>query len=241
MKWYIPREHGAWAMLIVPYWIGAGITGLNISHVIFFIGLFSLYFAQAPLLTYIRQPKHRDVWPSFCVYVASGGVVLVPYFLSDFSLLYIALLIFPFFCVNLVFAKIKKERLFINDLSAIIALSGFLLFAYQLGNTSLEHEAFYFMFIVVAFYVASVFHVKSLLREKENGVFRRVSLAYHFAIVVFMFVFVSNGAGVAFFLSLAKTLAVTKNSLKKPVQIGIVEIINSIAFFILILSSYYSG
>jgi len=241
MKWYIPREHGAWAMLIVPYWLGVGLTGVSFHHVIFFLGLFSLYFAQAPLLTYLRQPKHQDVWPSFFVCVALGSVFLVPYFLADFSLLYIALIIFPFFFVNLVFAKIKKERLFINDLSAIIALSSFLLFSYQIGNHSLEIEAFYFMFIVIAFFVASVFHVKSLLRKKGNVTFQRVSVAYHLIMVAIMFVFVSNGAGLAFLLSLAKTTIFPKKYLKKPIQIGVVEIVNSCFFIIAVLLSYYYG
>lgn len=228
-------------MLVVPYWLGAGLTGVTFHHVIFFLGLFSLYFAQAPLLTYLRQPKHRDVWPSFIICVTVGSGFLVPYFLLDFSLLYIALIIFPFFFVNLVFAKIKKERLFINDLSAIIALSSFLLFAYQIGNNFLAIEAFYFMFIVVAFFVASVFHVKSLLRDKGNIVFRRVSLAYHFIMVAFMFVFASNGAGIAFLVSLAKTTIIPKKYLEKPKQIGILEIVNSSFFIVVVLISYYYG
>ncbi|WP_280769279.1 YwiC-like family protein [Salipaludibacillus daqingensis] len=239
MKWYIPREHGAWAMVIVPYWLGAGMTGVTFNHIIFFIGLFSLYFAQAPLLTYLRQPKHQDVWPSFFIYVTFGSFFLVPNFIVDLSLFYIALIIFPFFFINLVFAKLKKERLFLNDLSAIIALSAFLLFSYQIGNNTLLLEAFYYMFVVVAFFVGSVFHVKSLLREKGNITFRRISVLYHIGMVVIMFVFVSTGAGVAFLISLVKTVAMPKKYLKKPIQIGIVEIINSSFFIIAVLFSYY--
>src|SRR5690554_5976566 len=123
MKWYIPREHGAWAMLIIPYWIGAAISGIQLSHLIFFVGLLSIYFAQAPLLTYVRNSKHKDVWPSFIIYVIIGSAFTFPYILMNMGLLWISLCIIPLFFINIYFAKTKKERLFINDLVAIIALS----------------------------------------------------------------------------------------------------------------------
>ncbi|MCE7794889.1 YwiC-like family protein [Salipaludibacillus sp. CUR1] len=239
MKWYIPREHGAWAMFIVPYWIGAVISGLNYHHLLFFAGLTAVYFAQAPLLTFVRQPKYRDVWPSFFVYAGLGSLILIPYILSDITLLLIGLSILPLFCINIFFAKIKKERSFLNDAAAITALAALLLFAYQLGKGTLAGEAYLYTAITIIYFIASVFHVKSLIREKKNMLFRKTSYGYHILITFATILTGWFGAAAAFFLSTLKTIFLPEKYLNKPMSIGIVEIANSLLFFIFIVTGYY--
>ncbi|UTR15374.1 YwiC-like family protein [Salipaludibacillus sp. LMS25] len=239
MKWYVPKEHGAWAMFIIPFWTGASISGLSWHHLIFFTGLTGLYFAQAPLLTYIRQPKHQDVWPSFLIYAGIGLVITGPYIVREMYLVYIFLSIFPLFLVNSLFAKLKKERLFINDLSAIVALSALLLSAYVIGIGELRAEAFQYMVLIIIFFVASVFHVKALIREKKNKTFKLVSLVYHVTVTVLAFLTGWLAVGGAFLLTLVKTTLIPKKYLRKPMHIGIVEIVNSVVFYGLLVSGYY--
>ncbi|WP_078595289.1 YwiC-like family protein [Evansella clarkii] len=239
MKWYIPREHGAWAMLIVPYWIGAAISGLHWAHFVFFAGLFAAYFAQAPLLTYIRNPKHKDVWPSFFIYISAGLLLTVPFIINNPALLLIGLAILPLFLLNIYFARTKRERLFINDLIAIIALSSLLLMAYRLTEPALQLEAFFYLFVTVLFFTASVFHVKSLIREKKNQAFHKKSLIYHSLVVAVPLLMQLFFVSAAFLVSLLKTLFVPKKYLRRPMQIGIVEIVNSALFFIIIVGAYY--
>lgn len=238
MKWYIPREHGAWAMLIVPYWVGAFISGVQWSHLIFFFGILSLYFAQAPLLTFVRNPKHKDVWPSFFVYVMIGFTLITPYLFNNLALLKIGLCIIPLFFINIYFAKTKRERLFINDFVAIVALSALMLLAYRLTEPALTVQIFIYMIIVIIFFTSTVFHVKSHIREKKNKQFHKYSLIYHIAIVVVAFVFQWFGAAVAFIFNFVKTL-LPKNMFNSPKKIGIIEIVNSTLFFILIVGAHY--
>ncbi|MFA9555837.1 YwiC-like family protein [Evansella sp. AB-rgal1] len=240
MKWYIPKEHGAWAMLIVPYWIGATISGVQWIHVIFFLGIFSIYFAQAPLLTYIRNPKHKDVWASFAIYAVIGLSIMLPIMIMEPALLVIGICILPLFCINLLFAKLKKERLFINDLVAIIALSSLLLLAYRLTEPSLSLESFTYVLITILFYTGSVFHVKSLIREKNNSLFQRWSIVYHIAIIPLSFALQWYGAAITFSISLGKTIFVPTKCLQRPIHIGVVEVINSVVFFIIIVSVYFT-
>ncbi|UCZ51975.1 YwiC-like family protein [Bacillus shivajii] len=239
MKWYIPREHGAWAMLIVPYWIGAAISGINWFHAIFFIGVFSLYFAQGPLLTFVRNSKHKDVWPVFSIYTVVGFLFTVPFLFMEPMILLIGIMIIPLFSLNVYFAKTKRERLFINDVIAIIALSLLLLVAYQLGAGMIDLGAIIHFHWVVLFFISSVFHVKSLIREKKNVTFHKFSKVFHVAIIIYAMIFHWYAAALAFSVSALKTYFVPKEKLKKPMQIGIVEIINSVIFFIIIVISYY--
>ncbi|SDZ01436.1 YwiC-like protein [Evansella caseinilytica] len=239
MKWYIPREHGAWAMLIVPYWTGAMISGFHWYHLLFFVGLFAIYFAQAPLLTYIRNKKHTDVWPSFSIYLAVGTLFILPFLFHNPGLFWIGLCIFPLFLLNIYFAKTKRERLFLNDFIAIVALSSLLLLAYRITEPALTSEAFLFLFINVLFFTASVFHVKSLIREKKNKQFHRQSLIYHIVIVLISFAMNWIGAGIAFIFTLLKTALLPKKYFARPIQIGVIEIINSALFFVIVITVYF--
>ncbi|EZP78790.1 hypothetical protein H839_02941 [Parageobacillus genomosp. 1] len=44
-KWIVPKQHGAWAMLIVPFLLGAYAGGFTWLHVPLFVGWFFLYLA----------------------------------------------------------------------------------------------------------------------------------------------------------------------------------------------------
>ena len=239
MKWYIPKEHGAWAMLIVPYWTGAAISGIQWSHFVFFTGLFAVYFAQAPLLTYIRNSKNTDVWTSFFIYITLGSVILLPFFINKPALFLIGLCILPLFIVNIYFAKTKRERWFINDFIAITALSSLLLMAYRLTEPALHLEAILYLLVNIMFFTASVFHVKSLIREKKNIRFRRWSSFYHFSIVIFALFFQAWAIAAAFLTTLLKTIFIPRKFLQRPAQIGIIELVNSIVFYIIIVTAYY--
>ncbi|WP_374722706.1 YwiC-like family protein [Peribacillus tepidiphilus] len=42
MKNFLPKQHGAWAMLLIPFWLGVAASHFSFIHILFFIGwLFS--------------------------------------------------------------------------------------------------------------------------------------------------------------------------------------------------------
>ncbi|ADH99043.1 YwiC-like family protein [Salisediminibacterium selenitireducens] len=232
MKWYIPREHGAWAMLIVPYWTAAAAVGVSIHHVWFFMGIFFVYLTQAPLLTWIKQPSINDGWPSFIVYLSIGLIFTIPYLAAYTEILKISLFIIPFFMMNVLFAKMKKERLLINDACAIAGLSGLGFLAWQLGGEPVTEMIVLIVLFNFVFFCGSVFHVKGLIREKRNVLFKRIGKGYHILLILFFYVFASMPLVVVGIITFIKTLTLDEQVLDRPVKIGVVEIMNSIAFFI---------
>ncbi|AOM82172.1 YwiC-like family protein [Salisediminibacterium beveridgei] len=232
MKWYIPREHGAWAMLIVPFWSAAFAAGLSIHHLLFFTGIFAVYFAQAPLLTWVKNPSINDVWPSFILYLSTGLLFTVPYLVMDPALFVTGLLILPFFLMNILFAKLKKERWFINDLCAIAGLSGLGFLAWQLASLQVTHNAFLIVLFNFLFFTGSVFHVKSLIREKRNKRFIVTGKVYHALLIGFFSVYASWPLIAAGLLTFLKTMLLNEKILSRPGKIGVVEIVNSVVFFI---------
>ncbi|MBB5174821.1 YwiC-like family protein [Texcoconibacillus texcoconensis] len=242
MNWYVPREHGAWAMLIVPYWIGAAVSGITLWHIIFFLAIFSFYFAQGPILSYIRNPKkNRDVGPSLTVYLSIGAVFLIPVLISEPTIMILGLPVVPLFLINLWFAYRKNERAFTNDVVAITCLSWLLVLAYYLGEETISSEALALFAWTIAFFVASVFHVKSLIREKKNRTFHRISFAYHILLVILPIVMQAYLLVIPFLASALKTTFIPVNRYGKPMHIGVAEIVNSLLYIGFAVMSFYMG
>ncbi|MCT8140419.1 YwiC-like family protein [Anaerobacillus sp. CMMVII] len=235
MKWFIPREHGAWAMLIVPYLVGMFASKVTLSHLIFFVGVLAFYFASGPFLAYIRKPTlKKQVVPAFIIYIAIGLLFTLPILYMLPNIILIGIFIIPFFLLNIVFAKMKKERLFVNDLSAITALSFLVLIAYYIGNGTVEGKALILMLVTIIFFTASVFHVKTLIRERDNMEFLWKSHFFHGIMIPFIILLGLPMVAIAFFISTLKAWFMPKTRRYKPIQIGLIEIANSIIFVVLI-------
>lgn len=238
MKWFIPREHGAWAMLIVPFSLGTITSNVTWLHLVFFTGVLAFYVSSGPLFTMVRQPKlKREALPSFLICVSIGLFFTIPVLYLIPEIIYIGLLIIPFFTLNIIFAKLKKERLFINDLVAIIALSFLVIIAYFIGFGVIDSKALVLMLINIIFFTASVFHVKTLIREFGNKSFAFRSDVFHGFVVVGFFIFSMPIVALVFLVSTLKSWFVPKKRYK-PIQIGLVEIANSV-IFVLFLGMFY--
>ncbi|MGO4889326.1 YwiC-like family protein [Anaerobacillus sp. MEB173] len=239
MKWYIPREHGAWAMLIVPYLLGAISSGPTWLHLVFFVGVLSLYFSSAPILTYIRQPKiGKEIIPSLIIYLVVGLTFVIPVLIMKPYIILLGSFVLPFFTLNILFAKVKKERLFINDLFAIVGLSFLVLIAYYIGQGTIATTAIILMLINFVYFIASVFHVKSLIRERKNKGFKFVSTMYHGTMVAVPVIIGYPFIALALSVSAIKSFITSKNNKPNPVTIGVIEIGNSIVFVTLMALWY---
>ncbi|WP_183040942.1 YwiC-like family protein [Salipaludibacillus neizhouensis] len=234
MNWYLPKEHGAWAMLIVPYLLGVLGTSFSMWQILFFLGIFTVYCSSGPFLAYIRQPKlGAEVLPPILICGFIGAVCVLPVLIKYPFLLLIIVLATPFFTLNIYFAKKKKERLFINDLSAIIGLSTLTLMAYYIGEQSVNLTAWVLFILSVLFFTASVLHVKSLIRERKNRYFQMFNYSYHSLLLIMPLLFGFAGLSLLFVGSLLRTVFFPRKTMLKPMKIGMVEIITSILFVVL--------
>lgn len=236
MKWYIPREHGGWAMFIVPLIIGLIFSEKNIYHILLFAGALSGYIATSPLLSYIRKPKlGKEVLPSLLIFSSASVIFIMPIFVKFPFTVALFLMIVPFFIVNLVFAKLKKERHFINDVFAICGLSFLILIAFYIGNGEVTRFAITLMFINIFYFIGTVFHVKTFLRERGNVGFAQLSHIYHGLLLLVPVVIGYPSVALAYAFSALKTWLIPKHKKIKPLVLGIVEIANS-AVFLIVLS-----
>lgn len=234
MKLFMPKQHGAWAMLIIPFWLGAAASEIIWQHVPFFIGWLLLYLATYPLLLIFKKKKIPFYRKWALIYMVPAIVfLLIPLFTTP-TIAYFGFSMIPFFILNAYFSSKNKDRALMNDLSAIVVFSIAGLASSYLPGGTINEEAILVYAASILFFTGSTFYVKTMIREKKNTNFKWISWTYHFLVPILWL-----GAGEAIVAaaavpSLVRAVAFYGKPLS-VMKVGIYEIVNAALFFIIML------
>jgi len=234
MKLFIPKQHGAWAMLIIPFWLGVVDGGFLWQHLLLFIGWLLLYLATYPMLLLFKKKKIPFYTKWTLIYMIPALLLLLIPFLERPAIIFFGLLMLPFFIINAYYTSKNQDRAFMNDLSAIFAFCIAGLASSYLVRGVVTPETILFSFLAsVVFFIGCTFYVKSMIRERNNINFKLFSWAYHVLLVI---TWAASGfwiAALAYIPSLLRAILFYGKNLSAK-QVGIYEIINSTIFFIII-------
>ncbi|CAJ1003955.1 MULTISPECIES: YwiC-like family protein [Bacillales] len=183
-KGYIPNQHGAWAMLLIPFLFGMFAAKPVWLHVLLFLGWFLAYLFSYAFLQWLRTKKTTIYRRPMQVY----GSLLIPIgfllLVLDPALARLVPFFIPLFLVNCYYARRNQERALLNDLAAVVQFSLMVFVAYQAGGGTdwrLAAELFGFS---ILYFTGTVFYVKTMIREKHNAMYYRFSVMYHLALLV---------------------------------------------------------
>ncbi|MCI3921217.1 YwiC-like family protein [Paenibacillus sp. TRM 82003] len=178
---YVPNQHGAWAMLVLPFLLGVAASGAQPAHLLFFACWLLAYLASFPALLWIRTGRSDRSRGPLLLY----GTLLVPLaaalLYAHPFLLWFGVVALPLFAVNVRFARANRERAFANDLAAIVLFCAVVFPVASIGSeVGVPWRAAVDMFAIsFAYFVGTAFYVKTIIREKGNAAFYRWSVAYH--------------------------------------------------------------
>lgn len=231
---YIPNQHGAWAMLIIPFLFGMFAAEARLMHALLFAVWLLIYLFSYPLLQWIRTRNRKRFSRPLLLYgsllVVFGGILL----LLEPRLLLIGLLYLPFFLVNIYFARQNNERSFTNDLVAVLQFSSMVYVAYWLGGGSDWIIATELFIISMVYFIGTVFYVKTMIREKNNAFFYKLSVLYHSVSIAIFAVVFHWSLLIPAVLLLVRAVVFPKRKLK-IMQIGISEILFSVTIGLFVL------
>jgi hypothetical protein len=234
MKLFLPKQHGAWAMLILPFWLGVLKGGFVWQDIPFFIGWVFLYLATYPMLLLFKRKKIQFYTKWTLIYIIPALLLLLFPFLKRPSIFVFGLMMVPFFAINAYYTSINKDRAFMNDMSAVFAFSIAGLASSYLGQGVNSFETLIFPFLTsVLFFMGCTFYVKTMIREKKNNWFKWISWTFHLLIVAAWFLSGYWIVAIAFIPSLLRAYFFYGKKLS-PLQIGVYEIINSAVIFIIL-------
>ena len=178
---YIPKQHGAWAMLILPLMFGVIASTPAWRHALLFIAWLLAYLFVYAALQWIRTRRNPAWLGPLRLYggllLPAGAALLV----LEPELVPLLPLAAPFVLVNLYFAKRNRERAFLNDLAAVILFSLMTFAAFRVGDGTDLSLAFELFALSVLYFTGTIFYVKTMIREKHHKAFYWYSVLYHAA------------------------------------------------------------
>lgn len=175
---FLPPQHGAWAMLAVPYLCGLLIAGYRWPD----LPLLGAWIAGYLLSYYLfqavksRRPgRYRDqlmLYGTTAIPLAAVVVAARPQVLW-YAPGYAAL-----FAVNAWYAWRRRERALLNDIASVIQSCLMVLVVATVAGTPPSAVLDVFV-LCLAYFLGTVLHVKAMIRERDNPTYRRLSISYH--------------------------------------------------------------
>lgn len=218
-------------MLVVPWLAGVLAVGFRWPHLpllgAWLTGYLFSYYALQALKT--RRPRRftRQLLVHGLPTVLLGGLVLaVRPQLLWFAPAYAVLL-----AVNAVHARSRRERAPANDLASVLQSSLMLLVAAAVAGVP-PGDVLPAFLAVLGYFTGTVFHVKTMIRERGNPVYRRLSVAYH-AVVLPPALWWHPAFGAFFALTLVRAWLLPGRDLR-PVQVGVLEIVLSALLLVVV-------
>lgn len=172
----LPKEHGSWAMLIVPLLLGAIIApGWDWPVLILMVAAFGFFLVRFPLALLIKTRRRAnanraETWRWVYIYggitaLSGGWLVLAErlWFLALIGIFGIGLLLFHLWLVYR-----RQEMSVIGELSGIVGLALGAPMAYYTTSGQLDNTAILLWLISVLYFGGTVFYIKLKVRQQPR-------------------------------------------------------------------------
>mgnify|MGYP001160603082 CR=1 FL=1 len=238
---WVPQQHGAWAMIVVPFLAGLALSArvrpLGLGDVTLGLTWLVGYFAfSAGVLALKAAPRRRpNYYPALVTYSAIAGALgLATLWFKGWALLSWVPVYAVLVGVSLWLANTKRERAVLSGVLTIVASCGLMAVLRLVpGSPAPTPSEWSAMVAVTAYFVGTVFHVKALIRERNNPKSANRSLLFHTILLWMMVLAFTTGwftwPWLVFALALVARSWAMPKSPPRPAVIGAVEIVLSAA------------
>lgn len=235
----LPLQHGAWAMLLAPYAVGAVAARPAWVHLPLLIALVAGYLASRAGLLALkthRLARYRSRLVPAAAVAAAAAVIVVA---IRPALLGFAALYLPLLAVNAWYAARRDERSVGNDLAFVAQACAVLPMTYVAGGGADLGLAARLVLPFVLYFVGAVLYVKTVLRERGNPRFRRWSLGWH-TLAVPVGALIAPALGVLFAALLARAALVPPRA-RSARAVGVGEVAATVALVCLVVATVARG
>lgn len=218
---FVPPQHGAWAMLLLPYLAGLLTAGLRWPDLPLLGAWLSGYLLSYYLLQALKTRRINRFRQPITLYAPLTAAFAVPVVAVRPQVLLFAPAFAVLIAVNGYHAWRRRERALLNDLASVLqsCLMVFVVAAVAEFPPGRVAAAFT---VVLLYLTGTVLHVKTMIRERGSDAYRRSSIVYH-ALALGAAASFGPVSGVVFALLLVRAWALPRHQLK-PKYVGMVEI-----------------
>jgi hypothetical protein len=229
----VPNQHGAWGMLASPFLVGVVAASPHWVHLplvlLWFVGYFA-FFAAGLWLKSGRRARYLPPVRAYGIATVPLGVTVLA-MRPDLAVW--APLFAPLLLAGLWFAARRQDRSLPSGLATILAACLMTVVAFDAGDGTNWGRAWTLTAVLAAYFVGTLFYVKTMIRERDSRAYYRLSVGYHVLVTVAM-VWVSWWL-VGLFALLAVRAAVLPGRALTPKQVGIGEILANVAVVVVAL------
>lgn len=248
-KGWVPKQHGAWAMMIVPFLLGLIAAGradaLGWGHLTLFAFWMLGYFAFNAASGWLKAAKRQrpKYFKPLLIYSAAAALFgLLTLLLTGLRPLPWALAFVPLIVPAFWLAGNRKERATIGGFLTIAAAALMVPVARYLYPSSTDDwpHVTATAVLIFAYFFGTVLFVKTNIRERGSKTYLVASIAYHAAIVVLAVVLAALGLAGWWWTPvlvavLIRAIIVPPMRLK-PMVLGIGEIVVCLAILALAIA-----
>jgi hypothetical protein len=184
LKTLIPKEHGAWAILILPYFIGVTVGGgISGRGILGFFGLLLLFLSRQPMHLILKmyfsevslqRIKRGELWPAFLLFFGVGvGIFL--WLIIRFGLgevIIIGLIALFLFLFHTCLALYRKERTLIGELLGVALLTISAPVGVVLSGGKFSKGTLILWLLNIFYFAGSIFYIK--MRKKAARTRKRI-------------------------------------------------------------------
>ncbi len=234
----VPPQHGAWAFLALPLLLGLALTGVTWPGVVFAVTWVAAYPASYYLGRAVTVRVRRGAWSRIArrelsaavpwlTVAALGAVVLLA---VRPALVPVGVVLALLWTVSQWLTVAGRERGFGNDVllvgQSVLALP--LLWFVSTGSADVPGRIWLAAGVCATYFVGSVIHVKSLIREADDRRWRVADVTFHVAAL--LWALASPWLLVPFAVALVRSVAMRPTA--SPARIGAGEIVVSVLVFL---------
>lgn len=205
----MPREHGAWAMLVVPVVVGSIIGGPTWRHALLLLTWLVGFCAFSAAGLWLRSGRRARYVPPLRFHAIASGVLGVVLLAGAPGVLRWAPVFAVLLAVSLASSARRADRGWLNDILTVLAACVMTVVSAGLrggwGGSWMppgadEPRAWVAAMLLAGYFVGTVPYVKTLIRDRGDRRVLAVSVGYHAALAAASLVWLTSvvvaGSGV---------------------------------------------
>jgi hypothetical protein len=225
LRRFVPPQHGAWAMLLLPYLAGLITAGFRRPDLPLLGAWLSGYLLSYYLLQALKTRRIHRFRAPIALYAPLTVAFAAPVVAARPQVLLFAPAYAVLIAVNGYHAWRRRERDLLNDLASVVQSCLMVFAVATIAEVPPSRVAAAFT-VVLLYLTGTVLYVKTMIRERGNDTYRRASIAYH-TLALGAAALLGPLPAVLFAFLLARAWLLPRHHLK-PKHVGMVEIAASI-------------
>lgn len=223
---WVPPQHGAWAMLLVPYLAGLIETGLSWVQLPLLLAWVGGYLLSYFALLAVKTRRPARVRAQLLLYGGVTAVCGLTVLAARPRLLLFAPVFAAVLAVNALFARARHDRALANGLVSVLASALILPVVAVAGGISPWRVTGTFL-VTLLYFTGSLLFVRTTIRARGDRRMLTTSVAFH-TVALGAAAWIALPYALPFTGFLVRAATVPRRGLN-PKQIGIVEIVTSLA------------